>query len=73
MFSCPQSFFPVLLQATEQDKVRFLQEAAIMGQFRHPNIVRLYGVVTVHEPVMIVLELMKKGDLKNYVKSLRPV
>jgi len=72
VFSCPQSFFPVL-QATEQDKVRFLQEAAIMGQFRHPNIVRLYGVVTVHEPVMIVLELMKKGDLKNYVKSLRPV
>ena len=38
-------------KATERDTVRFLQEAAIMGQFRHPNIVRLHGVVTVGEPV----------------------
>ena len=33
------------------DKVRFLQEAAIMGQFRHPNVVTLYGVVSKTEPV----------------------
>ncbi len=32
--------------AGEGDKVKFLQEAAIMGQFSHPNIVKLYGVVT---------------------------
>lgn len=37
--------------ATERDKVRFFQEAAIIGQFKHPNIVRLHGVVTVEEPV----------------------
>ena len=35
----------------EEDKVKFLQEAAIMGQFSHPNVVRLFGVVTVGEPV----------------------
>ena len=35
----------------EEDKVKFLQEAAINGQFRHPNIVQLMGVVTVGEPV----------------------
>lgn len=35
----------------EEDKVRFLQEAAISGQFQHPNVVRLLGVVTVGEPV----------------------
>ena len=35
----------------EEEKVRFLQEAAIMGQFSHPNVVKLYGVVTVGEPV----------------------
>ena len=38
-------------KASEVDTVRFLQEAAIMGQFRHPNVVRLHGVVTVGEPV----------------------
>ena len=35
----------------KEEKVRFLQEAAIMGQFSHPNVVKLYGVVTVGEPV----------------------
>ena len=37
--------------SSEEDTVRFLQEAAIMGQFRHPNIVQLLGVVTLSEPV----------------------
>ena len=37
--------------ADNEDKVKFLQEAAIMGQFRHPNVVNLMGVVTVGEPV----------------------
>ena len=35
----------------ENEKVKFLQEAAINGQFRHPNVVKLLGVVTVGEPV----------------------
>ena len=37
--------------ASEEEKIKFLQEAAINGQFRHPNIVMLMGVVTVGEPV----------------------
>ena len=37
--------------SSEEDTVRFLQEAAIMGQFRHPNIVELLGVVTLAERV----------------------
>ncbi len=36
---------------SQGDEVRFLQEAAINGQFQHPNIVKLLGVVTVGEPV----------------------
>ena len=40
---------------SEEDTVRFLQEAAIMGQFRHPNIVQLLGVVTVGKPVSIAI------------------
>ena len=30
----------------EEDRIPFLQEAIIMGQFQHPNIARLHGVVT---------------------------
>ena len=35
----------------EKDKVNFLKEAALMGQFRHPNVIRLLGAVTVDDPV----------------------
>ena len=31
--------------------VKFLQEAAIMAQFKHPNILTLHGVVSVGDPV----------------------
>jgi serine/threonine protein kinase len=37
--------------SSENDRVRFLQEAAIMGQFNHPHVVKLYGVVTLEDPV----------------------
>ena len=37
--------------ASQKDRVTFLQEAAINGQFRHPNVTKLLGVVTVGEPV----------------------
>ena len=40
-------------EASEEDKVKFLQEAAIMGQFHHPNIVKLHGVITVGDPVSV--------------------
>ena len=41
--------------ATETDKVKFLQEAAIMAQFTHPNVVSLYGVVSKSEPVSTII------------------
>ena len=41
-------------KTSEEEKVKFLQEAAIMGQFHHPNIVKLHGVVTVGEPVSLL-------------------
>ena len=40
-------------RAEEGERVKFLKEAALMGQFAHSNIVRLYGVVTVTAPVSV--------------------
>ena len=37
--------------ATLTDKIKFLQEAAIMCQFRHPGVIQLYGVVGRGKPV----------------------
>lgn len=36
---------------TETERIRLLQEAAIMGQFAHRKVVRLLGMVTMGEPV----------------------
>eukprot|EP00731_Ephydatia_muelleri_P015157 Em0008g877a len=52
-------------------KVKFLQEAAIMAQFRHPNVTQLYGIVTNGESVMLVFELAHKGDLKTLLNTLK--
>ena len=37
--------------SNEKDKINFLKEAALMGQFRHPHVIRLLGTVTVVVPV----------------------
>ena len=41
----------------ENDRIKFLQEAAINGQFQHPNVVKLHGVVSMGEPVSLVIFL----------------
>ena len=58
--------------ASDKDKLRFLQEAAIMCQFDHQNVIKLHGVVT-EAPIMIVLEYMSCGDLKNMLMQLQPM
>ncbi|XP_028969347.2 ephrin type-A receptor 3 isoform X1 [Esox lucius] len=59
------------LKAGYSDKQRrdFLSEASIMGQFDHPNIIRLEGVVTRSKPVMIVTEYMENGSLDSFLRK----
>ena len=57
-------------QSSESDRMKFLREAAIMGQFKHKNVVRLHGVV-MEECMMIVLEYMSKGDLREFLMDLK--
>ncbi|XP_065899401.1 uncharacterized protein [Dysidea avara] len=59
------------VNATEKDRLRFLQEAVIMCQFHHENVIKLYGVVT-DAPAMIVLEYMSRGDLREILIKLQP-
>ena len=58
-------------QSNEKDKIRFLQEAAIMCQFDHQNVIKLHGVVT-EVPIMIVLEYVAHGDLRELLINLQP-
>ena len=56
--------------ASDKDRLKFIQEAAIMCQFDHENVIKLYGVVT-DAPRMIVLEYMSRGDLRNLLLKLQ--
>ena len=59
-------------KASDKDKLRFLQEAAIMCQFDHQNVIKLHGVVT-EAPTMIVLEYVARGDLKEFLMKAQPL
>ncbi|XP_016147362.1 ephrin type-B receptor 1-like [Sinocyclocheilus grahami] len=54
---------------SEKQRRDFLSEASIMGQFDHPNIIRLEGVVTKSRPVMIVTEFMENGALDSFLRQ----
>ncbi|XP_072887762.1 ephrin type-A receptor 8 isoform X1 [Hemitrygon akajei] len=54
---------------TEKQRRDFLSEASIMGQFDHPNIIRLEGVVTRSKPVMIVTDYMENGSLDSFLRK----
>ncbi|XP_011681788.1 ephrin type-A receptor 4a isoform X5 [Strongylocentrotus purpuratus] len=55
--------------ATDKDRSDFLSEASIMGQFDHPNVIKLLGVVTKTRPAMIVTEFMENGSLDKYLRE----
>ena len=59
-----------LKNESEGSDVNFLQEAAILGQFNHPNVLKLLGMVTLTPPLIMVTELMRIG-LKEYLINSR--
>ncbi|XP_038602869.1 ephrin type-A receptor 2 [Tachyglossus aculeatus] len=54
---------------TEKQRVDFLSEASIMGQFSHHNIIRLEGVVSKYKPMMIITEHMENGALDKFLRE----
>lgn len=46
-------------------RLQLLREAAVMMQFSHENVVKLVGVVTHSEPILLLTEM---GDRSLYLK-----
>ena len=55
--------------STDEDRVKFLQEAAIMAQFRHPNIASLYGVISKEEPVSCIILCPPFSIVNSFTRS----
>uniref|UniRef100_A0A914DG32 receptor protein-tyrosine kinase n=1 Tax=Acrobeloides nanus TaxID=290746 RepID=A0A914DG32_9BILA len=58
--------------ASSAERLHFLIEASVMKQFNTSYIVRLYGVVSDGQPVLVVMEMMEKGNLRDFLRSHRP-
>lgn len=56
----------------ESLQMNFLSQAAVLGQFQHPNILRLEGVVTKSRPLMVLTELMELGPLDSFLRVSWP-
>ena len=55
--------------SAEKPRLDFLTEASIMGQFDHPNVIYLQGVVTKTNPIMIITEFMEHGSLDAFLRA----
>ncbi|PFX22075.1 Ephrin type-A receptor 3 [Stylophora pistillata] len=55
--------------SSEKNQKDFLSEASLMGQFDHPNVIRLIGVVTQSRPMMILTEFLESGSLDHFLKD----
>jgi hypothetical protein len=49
----------------------FLEEATKMKELQHDNLVRLYGVCTMDDPIFIVLEYLSGGCLLEFLRTRR--
>ena len=59
--------------ASDKNRLDFLTEASIMGQFDDVNVIYLEGVVTKNNPIMIVTEYMENGSLDSFLRvSVQP-
>ncbi|KAI6233648.1 Receptor protein-tyrosine kinase [Aphelenchoides fujianensis] len=57
--------------STNRERLHFLIEASVMKQFNTSFIVKLFGVVS-DQPVLVVMEMMAKGNLRDFLRAHRP-
>lgn len=78
--NCPRTGIPeqpcaiktVNEHANERDRIEFLNEASVMKAFKTHHVVQLLGVVSQSQPVLVLMELMAKGDLRTFLRDHRP-
>ncbi len=56
-------------EATPEEVEKFLEEAVVMQDFDHPNVVSLLGISLFSDNFCILMPLMSNGNLHQYVKA----
>lgn len=57
-----------LKEATESARLDFQREAELLTVLQHQHIVTFYGVCTDGEPLIMLFEYMKHGDLNRFLR-----
>uniref|UniRef100_A0A8R1E4M9 receptor protein-tyrosine kinase n=1 Tax=Caenorhabditis japonica TaxID=281687 RepID=A0A8R1E4M9_CAEJA len=73
---CGTTFGPCAIKINNDDltsteSMNYLMEASIMKNFDTPFIVKLYGVISSVSPAWVVMEMMDRGNLRDYLRSRR--
>ncbi|XP_041035652.1 high affinity nerve growth factor receptor-like, partial [Carcharodon carcharias] len=61
-----------LKEATDSARLDFQREAELLTFLQHEHVVKFYGVCTQGEPLIMVFEYMKHGDLNRFLRSQGP-
>lgn len=70
--NCPCAIKVTREQISLAEQSEFLTEASTMKKFSEAHhVVKLLGVVSIGSPALVVMELMDRGDLKNYLRKIR--
>ncbi|XP_064165430.1 ephrin type-B receptor 5 isoform X2 [Anguilla rostrata] len=54
---------------SDRERAVFLSEAGVLGQFDHPNVLKLEGVMTRNPPERIITEFMENGPLDAFLRE----
>ncbi|XP_041456171.1 tyrosine-protein kinase TXK-like isoform X1 [Lytechinus variegatus] len=57
------------MQEGSMSEEDFIDEAKVMKELQHENLVQLYGVTSAQRPMCIVTEYMSKGCLLSYLRT----
>ena len=56
-------------EASDVERAKFLEEAAIMAKFNHRHIIKLFGVMSHDSTTYIIMELALVGQLRRYLMT----
>ena len=69
-------YFPTIITGGElstQQKIEFLEEATIMMDFDHQNVLSLTAICIKEDLPYVILPLMENGDLKSFTSNSKNV
>ena len=66
----------IAANSNPEEKFLFMDEIKVMKKVsngNNPHILKMLGCITATNPMMLILQYVPHGNLKNYLKPMKPV